>query len=454
MSSSSDVSRFFLLSILALGLSVVGGYAYVTGNNLLLLGFAGVGFLLVVLRHAFIGYLALIATTWLDSINPFILSSGLTLNRLLVVGMVAAILLRSLSSPIRGKLKVTPYEIFAVIFLVSAGISVVLNGMGIRTSYQLTSFIIGFFYYWLGVQVIDDAHKFDLLMIVMLVGSIIIAFSVLWDAYTATTGIRSSGLQSLEDASSLSAMGIPILLYLMLKHKSLLVLVTGTLLIGIFLMSVLFTGSRASLLVVIAVFITLLIFLPIKAKLVLLISSVFLAVVGTQLAIAINPNFEERLAFLQTGDLSLTSVTSEEESFAARQQVYDRALLAFQTNPIYGIGYGNLQDWNGFTRSAHSIFLNVLGEQGLLGFIPLLLMYGYLIFLYIKQIVTSKSNTAKVQRILLFSTLIGYDIVLASFSISTLQRLMFLFFALPVIMERLDRQEQVSAALELQSVQE
>ena len=55
--------------------------------------------------------------------------------------------------------------------------------------------------------------------------------------------------------------------------------------------------------VVIAVFITLLIFLPIKAKLVLLISSVFLAVVGTQSAIAINPNFEERLAFLQTGDL-------------------------------------------------------------------------------------------------------------------------------------------------------
>lgn len=452
LQSSLPTIRYLFISVFVVALSLLGGYL-ATRNPFLLLGFGAIAVLLIVLRYPFVGYLMLIATTWLDSINPFILQSGLTLNRLLVVAMLASILMRSLVGVRGRKLTVNPFEVFAAVFLLSAALSVVINGIGVRTTYQLSGFIIGFFYYWLAVRLIDDPQKLEWLMIVMVTGTIIIAVSVLWDAYTATTGIRYSGLQTLEASSSQTAMGIPILLYLVAKRRSFAALFIGALLAGVFLIAVLLTGSRASLFSLVAVFLTLLLFLPIKAKLLLLVTAAVVGVVSLQIALAINPNFETRLAFLERDDLNIEDVTSEELSFAARQQVYDRALLAFQTSPIYGIGYGSLQNWGGFSRSSHSIFLNVLGEQGLLGFVPLLLMYGYLLILYIKQIKALQSTSEKVQRILLLSTLIGYDIVIASFSISTLQRLVFLYYAFPVIMSRLDNR-QLQASLEPQSISE
>lgn len=70
-----------------------------------------------------------------------------------------------------------------------------------------------------------------------------------------------------------------------------------------------------------------------------------------------------------------------------RETYYKAAIRLFMINPIIGGGMGQLIDYTSASiSSAHSAFLTVLGEQGLLGFLPLAGFFIYVVvILYAKM---------------------------------------------------------------------
>lgn len=71
---------------------------------------------------------------------------------------------------------------------------------------------------------------------------------------------------------------------------------------------------------------------------------------------------------------------SEEEgqldySAAARLDIWEESLMYFQQDPITGVGF-NVMSSVGMRRDTHNVFLKTLAEQGVIGFIFLLILMG------------------------------------------------------------------------------
>ena len=51
-----------------------------------------------------------------------------------------------------------------------------------------------------------------------------------------------------------------------------------------------------------------------------------------------------------------------------RETLWTAALEGFDENPILGIGAGRFMEWSGLPTNAHNAYLQVLCEQGIIGF--------------------------------------------------------------------------------------
>lgn len=76
-----------------------------------------------------------------------------------------------------------------------------------------------------------------------------------------------------------------------------------------------------------------------------------------------------------------------ESSVSIRLANWQEAGREFLSNPLFGIGYGNFRDCTGGCW-AHNLPLEILAEAGLIGFIPLILIYfltAHAAYLFIKR---------------------------------------------------------------------
>ena len=67
--------------------------------------------------------------------------------------------------------------------------------------------------------------------------------------------------------------------------------------------------------------------------------------------------------------------------YSGRQELYDMALKVFRENPLLGIGVGRFREYTGSLTQVHNTYLQVLCEQGIIGFvmfiIPILYCFSY-----------------------------------------------------------------------------
>ena len=71
------------------------------------------------------------------------------------------------------------------------------------------------------------------------------------------------------------------------------------------------------------------------------------------------------------------------DTLYGRKEFFSAAFKAFAKNPLIGVGFGGLFNYIrdiSPVSSAHNAFLTFLAEQGLLGFIPLVFFYVYIIY--------------------------------------------------------------------------
>lgn len=66
---------------------------------------------------------------------------------------------------------------------------------------------------------------------------------------------------------------------------------------------------------------------------------------------------------------TFSEVQSEDDIMNGRELLWATAIVGFQENPIIGIGTGRFMDWSGLPTNAHNAYLQVLCEQGLIGFL-------------------------------------------------------------------------------------
>ena len=95
--------------------------------------------------------------------------------------------------------------------------------------------------------------------------------------------------------------------------------------------------------------------------------------------------------FLKMIKLRVNTVSVNDVAMWTRFQLYYSAINMFKSNPIWGIGLGNfffsypkygaIATLPGLWSSAHNIYLHILAEQGIIGFI---LFYGIIVYCLIK----------------------------------------------------------------------
>ena len=156
------------------------------------------------------------------------------------------------------------------------------------------------------------------------------------------------------------------------------------------LLAMIYTSSRGAIVALAAIAPLLAIDMKIKPANILISFLLFISLLSI-LPSNYTQRFETLNVFFNTSD---QSAISQDESFAGRQAVMLTGLAMFRDNPIFGVGFGNygLRYWDyavdlGLesnatnidyapdSRFAHSLYVEILSETGLIGFIAFLLFF-------------------------------------------------------------------------------
>lgn len=105
------------------------------------------------------------------------------------------------------------------------------------------------------------------------------------------------------------------------------------------------------------------------------------------------------------------------DTTTGRDQLYDLAISAFRSSPILGIGIGNFVSQLGAYTATHNTYLQILCEQGVVGFILFIIP---LLYCYISSItLLRKMNDCDERNMLKWSLFIQTVYILYSFSGNT-----------------------------------
>ncbi len=222
-------------------------------------------------------------------------------------------------------------------------------------------------------------------------------------------------------------------------------------LIGIFIVSIIFTGSRGAFIGFVA---TLLYILYKEKK--LLIGLVILAVLSPLAVYILSDRYVERIE-------SISDYESD-ESVGIRLQLWEAAVDMVADYPVFGVGTGNFANAYGSEYRAkgsaslywspHNVFIQILTEMGLVGFTVYLIFIGSIFRINYKsrQLLSNLPD----QRLLLYLShgvdvlLVGY-IVAGQFITATYYPHLFQFSvwasAIYLVARKIVRDTQVEAAI-------
>lgn len=114
----------------------------------------------------------------------------------------------------------------------------------------------------------------------------------------------------------------------------------------------------------------LVVFAYLTSKMKLLIGSLLLLITISVIGAQILPK-----ATVERFDMSFTNEENMDTSAKARIDNWDLAMKLFYNNPILGIGYGNFKKVNPSGLDTHNYYIKILVENGVFGFIALLLFF-------------------------------------------------------------------------------
>lgn len=172
------------------------------------------------------------------------------------------------------------------------------------------------------------------------------------------------------------------------KRKKLYWLLTGILIIGIFL-----SGKRMLFLVsIVALFIVY--FLQQKSLSKKIIIFILMGIVSTIVLIyfASNINSMYTSRFFYRFAKTFMDLKSKADFSDGRSELYIKAINAFKQNPIFGIGIGRFASYTGENTAVHNTYLQVLCEQGIVGIVLYIFPLVVALIYTIKEIKVNDSN--------------------------------------------------------------
>ena len=149
--------------------------------------------------------------------------------------------------------------------------------------------------------------------------------------------------------------------HFMFKYKRILNILTSLMTF----LGILGTYSRSSFLVALVVLFIYFLMIRSKVKYVVLVFTV----ASTFAIITLFSEFADRINSIQE--------TIEYEQGSGRFPLYEEALNNFWNNPLFGVGTGQTRLYSATHRESHNLFLQTLGENGLLSFIVLIILFYY-----------------------------------------------------------------------------
>lgn len=158
----------------------------------------------------------------------------------------------------------------------------------------------------------------------------------------------------------------------------------------IILLAMIYTGSRGAIVALVAIMPLLAVDMKIKPASIVISLLLFISLLSV-----LPSNYAQRFqtlnVFFQSSE---ESAMSQDESFVQRQAVMMTGLAMFRANPVFGVGFGNygLRYWEFATdlglesnatnidyapdsRFAHSLYVEILSETGIVGFLAFLLFF-------------------------------------------------------------------------------
>lgn len=204
----------------------------------------------------------------------------------------------------------------------------------------------------------------------------------------STEGVNGVGGYSTYFLANASELGLglciayPLCYYLFKGTSSRLLKFVCLALLAMFLVSIIFTGSRGAF----VGFVATLLYILYKQKR-LLIGLVILAVLSPLAVYLVSDRYVERIG-------SITDVETD-QSISIRLQLWRAAVNMVADYPIFGVGTGNFPNAYGSTYRAkgsaslywspHNVFIQIVTEMGLVGFTVYLLFIGSIFWINYKS---------------------------------------------------------------------
>ena len=322
-------------------------------------------------------------------------AGGFTLNRL--VGIFC--ILGMFKEMVLGKnidFRIDNFDLLFLGYLLSIGISLLINGFYVDTLGKLINPVMGYALYKLMVINIRTMKDFKYLLVVLWL------IPMLYIPVTINSTLESEyyrknlvdNANQVAEYISLSCFGSIAIAYIV-KSKTRSVFTIFY--VALCVLSIYLTGSRTLLVSMPVIIIHYLLIYnkanSIRKPFIVIIGSLSFFFISTYIASILNPESVARLSGyfndISQLDVFINSVKSEE-----RYILWDAGLNIFLDNPISGVGFGGFKDGRralGVTAGmAHNAYIDILSETGIIGF----LFAFSMIYLVYKRLKNLKKFTA------------------------------------------------------------
>jgi probable O-glycosylation ligase (exosortase A-associated) len=289
------------------------------------------------------------------------------------VFMIAAITLFSMiinRDKVR-RIEWSPFSIVIVLFLLSTGISTLFAVEHTYAVAQWTQFFKVQVMVFATLMLVYDRKRLHWMLWVIVMsfglwgvkGGI---FTILKGGHFNVMGPTNTFFGDRNQLALVLCMAVPLMRYLQLQAKSILVRWSMWLIMALTVLSILGTYSRGGLITIVVV--TFLLIMKGRRR----FSVLFLVLISLPLILNFMPeHWKSRMTGLESGH------AMSGESFQGRIQSWQFAANVAVHHPVTGGGFGvwaSNKMWDEYGpsgavhRAIHSIFFQVLGEQGILGF--------------------------------------------------------------------------------------
>ena len=356
---------------------------------------------------------------------------GFTLNRLVgifcILGMIKEIVI--------GKnfdFKIDNFDFLFLGYLITIGISLLINGFYQETLGKLINPVMGFVLYKLIVINIRDMNDFKFLLLTILIFPMFY-LPVIYNASISSDWYRGDLQDNANQVAEYLAIScfvcIAINHYSRSKIKSFFTIIFVT--IGV--LAIYLTGSRTLL---ISIPFAIILYLIIYNKknnfakpIFVLFGTIFIIALTNYIASIINYESSERiigflLNFSQT-ELLIETIKSEK-----RFILWEAGIRMFLDNPLFGVGFGGFRDvrrsYGIHGSMAHNSYIDILSETGIIGFLfaSFMIYSVYIRLQNIKKFTTSVIDDNYVNLFIIF--FISFFAVWVSLHHKAISRSMFL----------------------------